>query len=67
MTCAYDLAAVIAAKCSRNYLGPSSTLDFGVKHKGIQISEIYEDVIRNIVSHQDSSFERIVQSEPVAR
>lgn len=54
VTCAYDLAGIIAAKCSRNYLGPSTTLDFSGTHKGVQISEMYEHVIRGLVSYSSS-------------
>lgn len=48
---AYDLAGVIVAVCSRNYLDPSTTLNINVKGKDaeVQFADIYESAIGNIV------------------
>jgi hypothetical protein len=50
---AYDLAGLIAAKCSRIYLDKGSTLDLGDDHRGVLFSEIYETAIGDVVSYAE--------------
>ncbi|KAL5418824.1 hypothetical protein PMIN06_004488 [Paraphaeosphaeria minitans] len=57
ITCAYDLSGIIAAKFSHNYFNSSSTLDFSKLHKDIQISEMYEEVIRDLTQKESAAFE----------
>jgi hypothetical protein len=45
---AYDLACLIAAKCSRIYLDTRSTLNFK-NQNNVRFSEIYETAIGNVV------------------
>jgi hypothetical protein len=47
---AYDLAGLIAAKCSRVYMDKGSTLNLGNSHDSVLFSEVYEATISNIVS-----------------
>ncbi|KAF2110783.1 hypothetical protein BDV96DRAFT_635365, partial [Lophiotrema nucula] len=54
---AHDLAHVIAACCSRNYLDPSTTLDLGPERHGIQFSDIYESTIGNMMQKEATSFD----------
>ncbi|KAJ4291881.1 hypothetical protein N0V90_009777 [Kalmusia sp. IMI 367209] len=51
-----DLAGLIAAKCSRTYLDPASTLDLSKDHKGVQFSDMYEDAIGNIMHKEATAF-----------
>lgn len=46
---AHDLAGVIVAVCSRNYLDPATTLALNGRNTRVQFSDVYETAIGNLV------------------
>ncbi|ORY12883.1 hypothetical protein BCR34DRAFT_286855 [Clohesyomyces aquaticus] len=54
---ANDLAGVIAAVCSRNYLDPGTTLSLSAQKTGVQFSDVYETAIGDIVNKESTLFE----------
>lgn len=46
---AHDLAGVIVAICSRNYLDPGTTVALNGQNTGVQFSDVYETAIGKLV------------------